>query len=232
MSLNSIFTAILAAIFSLLSPCILPILPVYFSTISGFNSEDYKLLINDKERKRKLVKNTLIGTTFFIFGFSIVFILLGSILISISQTLRTNRIVLQKVAAIIIFLFGIFILLQDKIPFLNREFKPIQNLKVKKGNIFSSFLLGFSLSFGWTPCVSPFLGTVLFTASVKETALQGFLLLVIYSLTLLVLFIIIGIVFAFSLEKFKLLSKKAGLLKTISGILLMIVAVLIYFKIF
>lgn len=228
MSLSSIFTAILAAIFSLLSPCILPILPVYFSTISGFSSEDYKLLKDDKERKKKLLKNTLIGTIFFILGFSIVFILLGSILIGISQTLKANRIILQKISAIIIFLFGFFILLQDKIPFFSREFRPIQNLKIKKGNILSSFLLGFSLSFGWTPCVSPFLGTVLFTASIKETALQGFMLLIIYSLTLLILFMIIGLVFAFSLEKFKLLSKKTSLLKIISGILLIIVAVFFF----
>ncbi|MEJ5273823.1 MAG: cytochrome c biogenesis protein CcdA [Spirochaetota bacterium] len=230
MPLSSIFTAILAAIFSLLSPCILPILPVYFSVITGFNIQDYSLLEDDKERRKKLIKNTIIGTILFILGFSIVFILLGSIIISLSYILKQNKIILQKIASIIIFLFGIFILLQDKILFLSKEYKPLQNLKFKNGNFLSSFLLGFSLSFGWTPCVSPFLGTILFTAAVKTTALKGFILLIIYCITLMILFIVIGLIFAFSMDKFKILSKKVGLFKIISGNLLILIGILMFFN--
>ncbi len=230
MEFGSIITAILAAIFSLLSPCILPILPVYFSVISGFDNNDYKNLKDDREKRKKLVNNTIINTTFFIAGFSIVFIVLGSVFISFGQILRENRFILQKISSIIIFLFGIFILLQNKLAFLSKEFKPLQNLKLKSGNVFSSFLLGFSLSFGWTPCISPFLGTILLSASLKQTALKGFLSLITYSLTILILFIIIGLVFAFSMDKFKLVSKKAGIIKIISAILLMIVGVLMFFR--
>lgn len=230
MEFGSIITAILAAIFSLLSPCILPILPVYFSVISGFDNYDYKNLKDDREKRKKLVKNTVINTIFFIVGFSVVFIVLGSVLISFGQILRENRFILQKISSIVIFLFGIFILLQNKLAFLSKEFKPLQNLKLKGGNVFSSFLLGFSLSFGWTPCISPFLGTILLSAALKQTALKGFLSLIIYSLTMLFLFIIIGLAFAFSMDKFKLFSKKAGIIKIISAILLMIVGVLMFFR--
>lgn len=230
MEFSLIITAILAAIFSLLSPCILPILPVYFSVISGFDNNDYKNLKDDSEKRKKLVKNTVINTTFFIAGFSVVFIVLGSVFISFGQILRENRFILQKISSIVIFLFGIFILLQNKLAFLSKEFKPLQNLKLKSGNVFSSFLLGFSLSFGWTPCISPFLGTILFSAALKQTALKGFLLLIIYSLTMLILFIIIGLFFAFSMDKFKLFSKKAGIIKIVSAILLMIVGVLMFFR--
>lgn len=232
MSFSSIITAVLAAVFSFFSPCILPILPVYFSVISGLNIEDYRLLPNDRERRKKLLKNTIINTIFFIIGFSIVFILLGSIIFGISQTLKTNRLIFQKIASIIIFLFGVFILIQDKIPLLSKELKLFQNLKFKNGNIFSSFLLGLSLSFGWTPCISPFLGTILFTAATRETAAKGFLLLIIYSLTLLLLFIIVGLIFAFSMDKIKIISKKAKILKIISGILLIIAGFLMFFNLF
>lgn len=230
MTLSSMITAILAAFFTLISPCILPVLPVYFSVVSGFNIDDYKILKDDKLRRIKLIKNTIIGTIFFILGFSVVFILLGTILFGISHTLKQNRFIFGKIASIIIFLSGLYILFQDKLKFIYYEFKPFANLKLIRGNIFSSFILGISLSFGWTPCISPFLGTILLSAALKQTALKGFLLLIIYSLTMLILFIIIGLIFAFSIDKFKLVSKKVDILKIISAILLIIMGVSMFFR--
>ncbi|MFN3411460.1 MAG: cytochrome c biogenesis CcdA family protein [Exilispira sp.] len=232
MTLSLMITAILAAFFTLISPCILPILPVYFSIISGFNIDDYKTLKDDKLRRKKLIKNTIIGTFFFILGFSVIFILLGTILFGISHTLKQNRFIFEKISSIIIFLFGLYILFQDKIKFIYYEYKPFANLKIKKGNIFSSFILGLSLSFGWTPCISPFLGTILLSAASSNNALKGFFLLIIYCFTLLIFFIFIGLIFAFFTDKFKLISKKSKIIKVISGILLMITGGLIFFNLF
>ncbi len=231
MGIDSFITSFLAAFFTLFSPCILPVLPVYFSIISGFSYEDYHDIDSDKTKKRRLIANTIKGTIFFILGFSIIFILFGSILITFSQILRENRNLLKNISSIIIFLFGIFILFEDKLPIFSKEFKILKNKKFENGKIFSPFILGLSVSLGWTPCISPFLGTIILNASVKETAFKGFLMLISYCFSLLILFIIIGLIFAISIEKFKLISKKLGIIKVVSAILLMLTGILLFFNI-
>ncbi len=231
MDFSIILTSFLAALFTLISPCILPVLPVYFSVISGFGYNDYKNIEQDRSKKSKLIMNTLIGTFFFILGFSIVFIIFGLVFLSISNLLREYKLLLQKISSIVIFLFGIFIILQEKIFFFSKEYKLINKTKLENGSKISAFILGLSLSLGWTPCISPFLGTIILNASIKETALKGFIMLLLYSFSLLIFFIIIGFIFIFSMEKFKLISRKIGIIKYISGSILMVMGVLLFFKI-
>ena len=229
--INSIVTSFLAAVFTLISPCIFPVLPVYFSLISGYGHEDYKNIERDKVKKIKLIKNTISASFFFILGFSIIFITFGLVFLSFSNLLRANRSLLQKISSIIIFLFGVFILLQDKFSFLSKEIKFLDRIKLVSGKKFTAFLLGLSLSLGWTPCISPFLGTIILNASIKETAVKGLIMLIFYCFSLLLFFILIGLLFIFSIEKFKLISKKVGIIKIISGFVLMIIGILLFFRI-
>lgn len=232
MEINSILTAIMAAIFTLLSPCILPVLPVYLSIITGFSFEDFKNLDQEKRNRVKLIKRTIFGTIFFIIGFSVIFIILASIFFTFSQTLIEYRGIIKKISGIIIVIFGFFILLQEKIKIFSREIKVFKNSRFSNNTVVAPFILGVSVSFGWTPCISPFLGSLLLIASSRETAGKGILLLLIYSLTLLLLFMIIGLIFAFSIDKFKRILRNIGIIKTISGIILILSGILLFFNLF
>ncbi len=225
----STLVAFVAGLVSFLSPCVLPLVPVYITYLAGgVNRSSQAPTFN-----WRLFKNAL-G---FISGFSLIFILLGASATYLGRFLLVNQAIIRKVAGVVIVLFGFQTLGVFKISLFQREWRPGLQAQAK-GQTFStelmkSFSLGLAFGFGWTPCIGPVLGSILAYASTRTTLAAGIWLLTSYSLGLAMPFLTI----ALTLDRFgkyylPLLQKYLGVIKVFTGVLLVILGLLVYFNLF
>ena len=198
---------------SFFSPCVLPIIPVYISILSN-SSQD--ILNNEDFKSSSLLKNTI----FFTLGICTTFFLLGMTIGTLSQFFIDNKNLLMLIGGVLIVFMGIFYMELINIPLLQRDKRL--NMKVKDMNILTSYLLGFTFSFGWTPCIGPMLASVIIMASGSESLLAGNLLVGIYSIGFILPFIIVAIFYKKLFEKFNNTKKYLPILKKIGGIILII----------
>ena len=214
----SLMAAFLAGLFSFFSPCVLPLVPGYISFISGISLEE----IGKGNRQNKVI----ISSIFFILGFSLVFILLGATATILGSFLLEKAFILEKVAGVIIIIFGIHMSGLYRIKFLDYEKRLYA--KTRPVNIvIGPFLMGLAFAFGWTPCIGPILAGILIYAGTQKTLYQGILLLVIYSAGLGIPFLMT----ALALNKFYMLSNKIKkyfkTIEIVGGILLILIGLLI-----
>lgn len=207
-------------ILTFVSPCILPMIPVYLIYLAGAGSNNDTAA--PKPGKTRLLTNAL-G---FVLGFTIVFVLLGATATALGQFLESNRAILQKISGIIIVIFGLNYIGLIKISFLNTE-KRLP-FKINSMNFLTSVLFGFIFSFSWTPCLSSFLGPALLLAGNSETIAEGIFLLLIYSIGLGIPFILSAIIFDKARSAFSLLQRHGNVIRIVSGILLIITGVLVF----
>jgi cytochrome c-type biogenesis protein len=206
-------TAFLGGVLSFLSPCVLPLIPSYVSFITGIFFDDFKS--GDRARIRKL---TIINSSAFVIGFSTVFVLLGVSSSFVGKLLAVYYDHIRIVGGIIIIIFGLYVMGVLKLNFLASE-KRI-HLQSKPRGHFGSFIVGLTFGAGWTPCIGPILGSILLIASTTGSALQGFYLLLIYSLGLAIPFIVTSLAINSFLSHFSAIQKYMKLIMIISGLLL------------
>ena len=207
-----IFPAFIAGLLTFLAPCTLPLVPGYIGFISG-----------DPKNRKKIIYNALA----FILGFSVVFILFGTLAGLFGQALTPYRIWLSRIGGIFVIIFGLFMIGLLKIPFFtkNKRLKMPRALKV--GSPISSFIIGAAFAFGWTPCVGPILASILLLATSSATALQGALLLGVFSLGLAVPFLLVAVAFGNAVKYIKKLSQVMKYISVIGGIFLIILGLLL-----
>lgn len=198
-------------VLSFLSPCFLPLIPIYLSYITG-----------EAANKKNIVLNTLA----FMLGFILMFTSLGALSGSIGRFLLINRQLLNKILGVFIIFMGLFYLGVIKLDFLNREVK--MDIKIKKGSLVSSFLLGVSLSLGWTPCISPILSSVLMLAASRQSSLIGAYYLFVYSLGLLIPFLIFAVFINKSRTFSKFIMQKSNVIKIVAGAILILTGILLF----
>ncbi|MFC1945784.1 cytochrome c biogenesis CcdA family protein [Chloroflexota bacterium] len=202
---------------SFLSPCVIPLAPVYLATLCGPQIYD---------ESRSLRVPMFLHSLVFICGFSLVFILLGAIAGLTSYAFNPSVVVLNRVAGSLLIAFGVFMLAALKVPRLNFE----KRLTPSVGSTTSygrSFIIGASFSLGWVACVSPILGGILALASAQGTAWQGAYLLAVYSLGLGLPFLIIGLAFDTLRPWLRSISRYSRLIYIIGGVLLIAVGILV-----
>jgi cytochrome c-type biogenesis protein len=212
----SLLVAFGGGLLSFLSPCVLPMVPVYLASLYGpriFDTKGIRIPV-------------FLHSLSFVIGFSLVFISLGAIAGLTGYALNPNYALLSKIAGSLLIVFGLFILVALKVPWLNYEKRLNPSLGSTTGYV-RSFLIGAVFSVSWTACVGPILGSILTIASVRATAWQGAYLLAIYSLGLGLPFLIIGFAFDSILPLLKRIQRYSGLIHVISGLLLIIVGILI-----
>jgi cytochrome c-type biogenesis protein len=212
----TIFVAFGAGLLSFLSPCVLPMVPVYLASLYGqdiFESKVFRLAV-------------FMHSLSFVLGFTVVFVFLGVIAGITGHAIIPDITLLRKIAGSLMIAFGVFILLAMKVPWLNYE-KRLKPGAGKATSYLRSFIIGGSFSMGWTACIGPVLGSILTMASVRATALEGAYLLAVYSIGLGLPFLIIGAAFDAFRPVLKRISRYARLIQAISGLLLIIIGVLV-----
>jgi len=177
-----------AGLASFLAPCTLPLLPAYLSAISGVGVEE---MASPSTAGRPAMRRRLLtGSVLYVAGFTIVFVLFGLGIGGIAFQLHQFRRPVEIIGGVLMILFGLAIAGALRIGLLERTLRvDVQGLMRRTGSR-SAFLIGMLFAVGWTPCVGPYLGSALTLATISGTALQGALLLGIYSLGLGLPFIV------------------------------------------
>ena len=220
----SVVAAFFAGILSFLSPCVLPLVPAYISFMSGVSVDE----LQRSSHRGEVLRQTLFTSLTFIVGFSLVFVLLGATATTIGKFLLTQFGLMSKIAGIIIILLGLHFLglFKKTLSFLNYE-KRFHVHQIRAG-MPGAFLIGLAFAFGWTPCVGPILGPILFLAGGQQTVWQGILLLSVYSLGLGVPFLLTAIATQKFFHLFNTVKRYFHLIEMVSGIFLLLIGVLIF----
>ena len=219
----SLLVVFLEGLFSFLSPCVLPILPVYLSVLSNSSIDTLN------EEKHGFIKSSLFrNTLFFVLGISTTFFILGTSVNVLSNFFTTNKDIISFVGGIIIIIMGLFYVDILKLPLLNREKRF--NLNIKNVNIFTAYLLGFTFSFGWTPCIGPVLASVLLMVSTSNSILGGNILIGVYTIGFILPFIIVAMFYNKLLKTINKLKTKMDTIKNIGGTILIIAGMVMVFN--
>jgi len=201
-------SAFFAGVLMFLAPCTLPIVPGYIAFVGGAGG--------------RIVRNAL----FFVLGFTVVFVFLGASAGLFGLILGSWRAVLAQGSGAVLILFGLLMLGVVRLPFISAEHHPTLSF-LTPGSVWASFLIGALFAFGWSPCIGPILGTILFVASVKATAIEGALLLLVYSMGLGIPFVLTALM----LERAQVFANKtaraAQILSYIGGAFLVVLGLLI-----
>lgn len=212
-----ISTVFLAGLLSFFSPCILPVIPVYI----GYFTEGSK---KEEGKKFNLFTMPVLKALVFVAGLSTSFILLGFGAGALGSILYGP--VFLRLAGIVVIVLGIHQTGLIKLNFLNRESK-VHLKRTRKSDVIGSYLLGFTFSFGWTPCVGPVLAAVLGLSASEGSAVYGGFLMMIYSLGLMIPFLIMAIFSDYLLSRVKGLYKHMGKIKIVGGILIILMGILL-----
>lgn len=211
-------TVFIGGFLSFMSPCILPLLPVYFSTFAkGTIAENP----NDTIRRRIQV---VLKSFIFVLGVSTTFIILGFGAGQFSSIL--NNPYFLKVMGFIVIVLGIHQTGLINFKFLNYE-KKVNLSTNSKNDYFSTYLLGLTFSFGWTPCIGPILTAVLSIAASGNNIVYGGALMAIYSLGFALPFVIISFFTDILLKKMKGFNKHLNTIKIIGGIVIIFMGILL-----
>jgi len=208
---------------SFFSPCVLPLIPVYISYLAGNGKKTGSDGTVIYQRK-----TVLINTLFFISGISSVFFLLGLSFSALGTFFNKNRVLFSRTGGIIIIVMGLAQLDLVKLNFLKTEKRIHLKLNMGKMNPLIAYVMGFTFSFAWTPCVGPALSSVLILASSASSVFSGNILVLIYTLGFIIPFIILGI---FTTETLNLFREKRNMVKyTIKagGIILIIIGIMTF----
>ncbi|AHF97015.1 MULTISPECIES: cytochrome c biogenesis CcdA family protein [Desulfurella] len=203
------FSALFGGLLSFISPCILPLIPIYISYISGVTVKELK-----ESKDKNVYKKAILNSIAFVLGFSVIFTLMGTSASYIGTIIVTNKILLAKISGILIIIFGILYIF--KIDFIYKFLRI--NVQVKSVNLFTSFLVGIFFAFGWSPCVGPILSSILVIAANTASLSKGAMLLFIYSLGLGIPFVLASIFMGFFVNSFNFL--KTNLITYVMSIFL------------
>lgn len=218
----SLLIIFFSGILSFFSPCMLPIVPVYLSYISGVGVNE----VNNNQIRVKVLLNSI----FFVLGFSVVFILMQIAAVYFANFIShyiANDIV-YKIAGAFVILLGLNMSGIITLNFLFKEHKLKSNLKPR--NIFISFLLGFIFGIGWSPCVGPILYSVIAYISKVETVERGILYILIYCIGMGVPFLITGFFMDYFLRFSKKITKYGKAVEIFSGVILILMGAALFFN--
>ncbi|PYQ17023.1 MAG: cytochrome C biogenesis protein [Acidobacteria bacterium] len=183
----SLLTAVAAGFVSFISPCVLPIVPGYLSFISGVNLAE----LRGSEAPRSLSYRVGLTSLVFVLGFSTVFVGLGAAATLVGATLQSYKRELGMIGGAIIIVLGLHTAGILPIKWLLYEKRAAVGSRPL--GLLGAYLVGLAFAFGWTPCIGPILGSILFYASQQETVGQGVGLLAAYSAGLGVPFVAAGL---------------------------------------
>lgn len=199
----------LEGVVTFISPCLLPMLPIYISYFAGGGERS--------------VKKTLSGALGFVTGFTIVFVALGALAGTLGSLLKEYQTAVNIVSGLIVIFFGLNFLGVFK---LNLFKGSNHKVNTKNMGFFSAMLFGIIFSVSWTPCVGAFLGSALMLASQQGHVGEGVVMLLVYSLGLGIPFVLSAVLIDYLKSAFNWIKKHYKIINIVCGVLLILVGVL------
>ena len=201
--------AFLEGIITFISPCLLPMLPIYISYFAGGGERS--------------TGKTLKGALGFVTGFTVVFVTLGALAGTVGSFLREYQTAVNIVSGAVVIVFGLNFLGIFKLNLFRGSHRSVNTDNM---GFFSALLFGMIFSVGWTPCVGAFLGSALMLASQKGHVMEGMLMLLAYSLGLGIPFILSAVLIDYLKSAFNWIKKNYKVINIISGSLLVLIGIL------
>lgn len=203
------FISFLEGIITFISPCLLPMIPIYLTYFAGSGE--------------RTTKKTLKGAIGFVTGFTLIFIAMGALAGTVGSFFLKYQSTVNVFCGLVVIFFGLNFMGVFKLH-LFRGMR--QTVNTDNMNFFSAMLFGIIFSIGWTPCVGAFLGSALMMASREGQALQGILMLLCYSFGLGIPFILSAILIDSLKGAFAFIKKHYHIINLISGCFLIVVGIL------
>jgi len=220
----NIGVAFVAGLVSFLSPCVLPLVPIYLAQLVG--QSVYQSVEERQASTARLV--TFLHAALFVLGFTLAFVALGATASTLGSFLRAQQFLLRQIGGVLLVIVGLHLMGLLRIPFLywqkHFEFRPA------RPSYFASVLTGVVFAIGWSPCVGPILGVILALAGQAATLKQGVLLLLMYSLGLGVPFLLLGLGLNQVSKVLKWLKPHLGKIEVGTGVLMIVTGVAIFFN--
>ncbi len=220
----SIGLAFIAGLVSFLSPCMLPLVPIYLAQLAG--QSVYQSSEGEEDHPGRFV--TLFHAVMFVCGFTVAFVALGATASALGSFLRMHQFQLRQIGGILLIIIGLHLAGVLRIPLLYRQkqftFRPT------RPSYPASLLIGLIFAVGWTPCISLFLGSILGLAATAATLRQGVVLLLFYSLGMGLPFLLLGLGVNQVSRLLKKLKPHLGKIEVFSGVVMIAVGVMIYFN--
>lgn len=217
------FLVFIEGIISFFSPCVIPLIPIYMSYLAG-NAKKVDLNGNITYERSKVLFHTL----FFVLGISASFFILGLSFSALGRFFSDNKLVFSKIGGIIIIVLGLVQIGFLNFNFLNRNFKININQNLNKMNPIVAFVMGFTFSFAWTPCVGPALSSVLILASSAKSAIAGNVLVLVYTIGFIIPFLLLGV---FTTQALQFIDRKKHIVKytiKVGGVILIAMGIMTY----
>ncbi len=209
--------AILAGVFSFISPCVLPLIPGYLSMISGLSVEQLE------ERRARYLLRVLVSCLLFSLGLSLVFIPIGWSVGAVGEWLQRRQAILNVVLGVVVIVFGLFVLGVVRMPLLYQD----RRIRLRGSlGMWGAPLLGFAFGFGWSPCLGPWISTLI-AVSTGLPPVRSAALFAIFSATLAVCFTTAGMLFAYAVRAFAFLQRNYRVIEILSGSILIVIGVLL-----
>ena len=212
----SFVAAFVAGLLSFISPCVLPLVPIYLGYMSG------TVVASGASRRLR----TLLHALVYVLGFGTVFVLLGATAGLMGGLIYPIMPYVTKIGGLVIVIFGLHMMGLVSIPFLNMD-RRLELSKATRGSYWSSFLIGIVFAAGWTPCVGPVLSTILLLAADTQTIALGALLLAVYALGLGLPFLIVASLVDLAYPLLRRVNRHLRIVSIVGGILLVVTGILL-----
>jgi cytochrome c-type biogenesis protein len=215
---TTVVAAFAVGFISFVSPCVLPLVPGYLSTISGVSFAELQ-----EGRGRAQVLGPAI---LFCLAFTVMFIALGMTATGLGQTLQDHRQLLRQVAGVVIGLMGVLFVGTLFVPILNQEWRPESLLR--RAHAGGPIVAGLAFAVAWLPCTGPTLGAILTAAGTQDKVGRGAVLLAFYALGLAVPFVLSALAFSSVSGIFRFFRDHYTAITVVSGVVLVAMGVLLY----
>ncbi|MCF8050648.1 MAG: cytochrome c biogenesis protein CcdA [Desulfobacterales bacterium] len=214
--------ALASGLLSFFSPCVLPLIPAYFTFITGY-SIDQLTGKEDASLRRRVIG----ATVAFVLGFSAVFILMGASASAIGGLIGSHRQTIRIAGGTVIILLGLHISGLLRIRGLDVE-KRI-HARRRPLHLVGTFVVGMAFGAGWSPCIGPLLGSILILAGSQQTVAEGIALLGVYSAGLALPFLLLSVFIHIVLKFLKRASAVMRYVNPAAGVLLVVLGVMLVF---
>ena len=215
--------AFLAGLLSFLSPCVLPLTPIYIAQLVGPGV--WRLSAEEPDARRRIRRVALVTALAFVGGFSLAFIALGATASELGNLLAAHATELRQIGGVVLIALGLYVTGLLPLPWLDRT-RGIP-LRMGKPGYVTAFVVGLIFALGWTPCVGPILAGILTLAAQGGTLRAGVLLLAVYSLGLSLPFLALGLAFDRLAPLLTRLRRWSRTIEALTGLLLMLMGVMI-----